>query len=207
VETEAQGFSRSQLLAILDAGSQDDPASRDFSWVITGIASPSMPRRDTAVVYRSLVQQARREVIISTYAVYNGKELFAELRDKMAKDAALKVRLLCDVRRAIGDTSIDSEIAAKFKRDFLNKQWPGEPFPDIYYFPAALSTGRDKKAVLHAKCMIVDSRIAFVGSANLTTAAQEKNIEVGVLLEDTQQVESLRRYFIELIESGTLLNL
>lgn len=204
VSCESMGFTRPQLIAILDTDATQDLSGGGFSWVITGLASPSMPRRDTAVVYRSLVQQAKSEIIISTYSIYNGKELFAELHEKMAQDPTLKVILLCDVKRLSGDTSMASEIATRFKHDFIGKQWPGRPFPEIYYYPPALSLDRNGKAVLHAKCMIIDSRLAFVGSANLTSSAQEKNIEVGVLIDDQTQAASLRRYFLELIESGVL---
>ena len=35
--------------------------------------------------------------------------------------------------------------------------------------------------MLHAKAVVVDDRAAFVTSANLTEAALDRNIEVGVL--------------------------
>ena len=204
---EALGFTRPQLLLILEGAAESGHRQGDLSWVITGLASPSMPRRDTAVVYRSLIQEATSEVIISTYAIYNGKELFAELHERMTKDPSLKVTILCDVRRPFGDSSIDADIASRFKREFLKKQWPGEPLPEIYYYPAALALDKEHKAVLHAKCLIIDGKIAFVGSANLTEAAQERNIEVGMLVEDEDHASDLRRYFVELIESGVLVRL
>lgn len=205
VACEAQGFTRPQLLAVLDVDILSDFSHESFSWVITGIASPSMPRRDTAVVYRSLIQQAQKEVIISTYSIYNGKELFTALHEKMVRDSSLRVKILCDIKRAPGDTSMASEIVARFKRGFLRKQWPGEPLPEIYYFPAALSLDPESKAVLHAKCVIIDGCTALVGSANVTPSAHEKNIEVGMMIEDAQSVSGLRRYFMELIESGVLM--
>jgi phosphatidylserine/phosphatidylglycerophosphate/cardiolipin synthase-like enzyme len=46
----------------------------------------------------------------------------------------------------------------------------------------AVSAG--DRAVLHAKCVVVDRARAFVTSANLTEAAQYRNIECGVLVND-----------------------
>ena len=199
---EGIGMSRVHITAIMDTLSIQKLKEVDwFTWVITGLASPSLPRRDTAVIYRSLIQQARAEVIISTYAIYNGKELFAGLQKKLKEIPGFRVLLFCDVRRQYPDTSMDSEIIAKFKREFIKKQWPGEPFPVVYYYPPALSMDKKNRAVLHAKCVVVDGQVAFIGSANLTEAAQEKNIEVGVQVEHQKHVQTLRRYFLDLVES------
>jgi phosphatidylserine/phosphatidylglycerophosphate/cardiolipin synthase-like enzyme len=58
--------------------------------------------------------------------------------------------------------------------------------------------------VLHAKCIVVDDRKAFVTSANLTTAAQERNIEAGLLVEDAGLAQSLRMQFETLVGAGIL---
>lgn len=48
---------------------------------------------------------------------------------------------------------------------------------------------------MHAKCVIVDHRICLITSANFTPAAQECNIEVGVLVREAEQVRRLSSYF------------
>jgi phosphatidylserine/phosphatidylglycerophosphate/cardiolipin synthase-like enzyme len=37
---------------------------------------------------------------------------------------------------------------------------------------------------MHAKCVVVDEAAAFITSANFTAAAQQRNVEVGVLVRD-----------------------
>ncbi len=37
-------------------------------------------------------------------------------------------------------------------------------------------------AAVHAKCAVADGNLAFITSANLTSAALERNMELGVLL-------------------------
>jgi len=50
----------------------------------------------------------------------------------------------------------------------------------------------------------VDDEVAFVTSANFTEAAQERNIEVGVLVEDADFTRALRQQFDSLVESKAL---
>ncbi len=75
--------------------------------------------------------------------------------------------------------------------------------PAIYYDPETLRRGV-KQASLHAKCVVVDRRWAFVTSANFTEAAQERNIEAGVLLEHARLAETLAGQFEALTKSGRL---
>ena len=45
-----------------------------------------------------------------------------------------------------------------------------------------------------AVCLIVDGTVAFVTSANFTEAAQERNIEAGVIIRDPTFVQRLSCY-------------
>ncbi len=66
---------------------------------------------------------------------------------------------------------------------------------------------RHPGGVLHAKAIVADEQAAFVTSANLTEAAFDRNIEVGVLSRDRNSAASLARHFRTLIEQGLLLPL
>jgi phosphatidylserine/phosphatidylglycerophosphate/cardiolipin synthase-like enzyme len=55
--------------------------------------------------------------------------------------------------------------------------------------------------------VVADDEAAFVTSANLTEAAFDRNIEVGVLTRDHVFAASLARHFRTLIEQGLLLPL
>ncbi len=74
----------------------------------------------------------------------------------------------------------------------------------MYYDPRSLELAAGKRASLHAKCVVVDRQVAFVSSANFTEAAQERNIEVGVLLRVPALAEQLSRHFQALMEAGVL---
>jgi phosphatidylserine/phosphatidylglycerophosphate/cardiolipin synthase-like enzyme len=64
-----------------------------------------------------------------------------------------------------------------------------------------------KRASLHAKCVVVDEQMAFVSSANFTEAAQERNIEVGVLVRSQVLSTQIARHFDALVAAGLVSSL
>jgi len=63
---------------------------------------------------------------------------------------------------------------------------------------------RHKTTPLHAKCVAVDRQHAYVSSANFTEAAQERNIEVGLLVRSPRLAAQLTNHFDRLLEAGFL---
>jgi phosphatidylserine/phosphatidylglycerophosphate/cardiolipin synthase-like enzyme len=61
--------------------------------------------------------------------------------------------------------------------------------------------------VLHAKAIVADEQAALVTSANLTEAAFDRNIEVGILTRDQLVAASLARHFRVLVDHRRLLPL
>lgn len=58
--------------------------------------------------------------------------------------------------------------------------------------------------VLHAKAVVADEAAVFLTSANLTEAALDRNIEMGLLVRDRALAASVTRHFQVLIERGLL---
>jgi phosphatidylserine/phosphatidylglycerophosphate/cardiolipin synthase-like enzyme len=152
-----------------------------------------------------LFAEAEREVLIAGYAIHHGRDVFRSLAARMDADAALQVTMFLDIRRSPGDTSLASEIVKRFTADFRARHWPGDRLPAIYYDPRALETDRTRHAALHAKCAVVDRRLALVTSANFTPAAQSKNIEVGAFIRSPRFAAHLAEHFDALIRCGSLL--
>ena len=93
---------------------------------------------------------------------------------------------------------------AAYLATFARDHWPSDvPLPAIYYDPAGRKLGA-KRTKLHAKCVVVDEEIAFVTSANFTEAAQERNIEAGVLLDHPRLAAALAARFDALRDAGVL---
>ena len=62
-----------------------------------------------------------------------------------------------------------------------------------------------KRACLHAKCVVIDQKHLFISSANFTEAAQERNIEVGVLIHSHLLPGRVAGHFESLVAEGKLL--
>jgi phosphatidylserine/phosphatidylglycerophosphate/cardiolipin synthase-like enzyme len=81
------------------------------------------------------------------------------------------------------------------------------PLPEVYYDPRSLDREITAQSRLHAKCVVVDRRVAFVTSANFTEAAHERNIEAGVLIQSPRFASRLADHFDALAHAGKLLPL
>jgi phosphatidylserine/phosphatidylglycerophosphate/cardiolipin synthase-like enzyme len=192
-----------EMLVLAD----DEPDPRRSQLVWSGPEDGAARTRDTGVVLRELFAGATTHVLVAGFAVYQGKSVFKVLSDRMDANPALDVRMFLNIERKYGDTTLASELLKLFADRFRRDQWPGKRLPAVFYDPRSLEpTEKGKgRAALHAKCVVVDDALSFVTSANFTEAAQERNIEVGVLLGDADFARSLRRQFEALVEAHVLL--
>jgi len=78
-----------------------------------------------------------------------------------------------------------------------------ESFRHIYTWPR--ESGNGKPIVnLHVKCMVADRDLLLLGSANLTQAAMERNMELGILLHGGPHPGHIRDHFQWLIRDAVL---
>lgn len=204
-----QGFHPSQIAVVLDLILKDRerrlPPEELIDLVTTGPEAGTAASRDTGVVVRELFANANESVLVAGYAVYQGRRVFQALANRMLERPEMKVQLFLDVRRGPGDTSRADEVVKCFAEYFSRHDWPQErPLPELYYFPPSLEDSAEKRAALHAKCVIVDGQRVFVSSANFTEAAQNKNIEVGLLVNSSSIAERIARHFQFLLAQGML---
>jgi len=192
--------------SIIAARSQSSEADQTHL-VWSGPDAPGITNRDTGVVVRELFGTATSEVLIAGYAVYQGRDIFRRLAERMAEIATLEVRFFLDIRRSMNDPEPASVILRRFADNFRMAEWPGDRLPAMYYDPRSLADQSEQRSSLHAKCIVVDRRVAFVSSANFTEAAQLRNIEVGALIKSASFAEQLRDHFEKLLAGGLLLRL
>jgi phosphatidylserine/phosphatidylglycerophosphate/cardiolipin synthase-like enzyme len=57
---------------------------------------------------------------------------------------------------------------------------------------------------MHAKVIVVDSAKVFISSANFTEAAQERNIEVGLVIRSNVLADQISNYFQSMVMRGVL---
>jgi phosphatidylserine/phosphatidylglycerophosphate/cardiolipin synthase-like enzyme len=176
----------------------------DLVW--SGPEVPGLHARDTRRVYEELVASAERSIWISTYAYYDGPQAFKSLAARMQVVPQLQVTLLLNIQRRPGETALPEQLVVRFAERLWRHDWPGSREPAVFYDPRSLEP-HAPGGILHAKAVIADDKAAFVTSANLTEAAFDRNIEVGVLTRDHALAASLARHFGTLVERGLLLPL
>ena len=163
--------------------------------------------RDTSVVVQELFRTAKRSVLIVTYVFDQGVKaaaIFGELAARMDAEPMLAVKVIANVKRDHGDDTPAMTLERIFAKRLREKVWPGERLPEVYYYVRALALDEHEHAVLHAKLIVADNSQTFVTSANFTEAAQQRNIEAGVLIDDRTISERIILQFDRLIEAGTL---
>ncbi len=202
------GLSTSQLADVIQllVSDREHRASAEglIDLVWTGPDMPGVENRDTRVVVREMFRSATQSVLLAGYAVYHGQVVFKILAEQMDQNPLLRVQMFLDIQRPWNDLSSTSELVRRFSDDFTRNEWPGERRPDIFYDPRSLETDHELRASLHAKCIVVDDEQALVTSANFTTAAQQKNIEVGVLIRSSSFAARLSSHFRTLAAAGLL---
>jgi phosphatidylserine/phosphatidylglycerophosphate/cardiolipin synthase-like enzyme len=117
--------------------------------------------------------------------------------------SGLRVTLLLNIQRRRGDTTGADQLVRRFADRFWTVEWPGASRPNIFYDPRALDLDAPR-GVLHAKAVVADERAVFITSANLTEAALERNIEIGLVIRDRALAASVSSHFRVLIERGLL---
>jgi phosphatidylserine/phosphatidylglycerophosphate/cardiolipin synthase-like enzyme len=150
--------------------------------VVTGPDSPAAPVRLTSEVVRQLIDSASRRVTMVSFAAYRIGSVMAALDAAVSR--GVHVSMVLESSEMLGGGG--GAIAYSRYRSY---EWPvdqREP-PD---------------AKLHAKAVIVDSRDVLLTSANMTSAAYDRNIELGVLCRGGGVAAQVQRHFDALIARG-----
>ena len=176
----------------------------DLVW--SGPKVPGVPARDTPKVFDELIRTARRSLIVCTYAYFDGPHVFAQLARRLDEAPSLRLTLLLNIQRRRGDTSASDQLVRRFTEQFRRRDWPGSRRPSVYYDPRSLDA-QGPGSVLHAKALVADEETLFITSANLTDAAQTRNIELGALIRDRTLAMSAASHFQGLIDGGLLTTL
>ena len=173
----------------------------DFVW--TGPEVAGLHARDTRRVYEELLGSAERSVWVSSYAFFDGPQAFGALARRMDAIPGLEVTLLLNIERRRGDTTAADSLVRRFADEFWGREWPGAARPKVYFDPRSLEMG-SPTGVLHAKAVVADEESVFITSANLTAAAWDRNIELGLLVRDRALAATTVIHFRTLIEKDLL---
>jgi len=197
------GHSSPACIAILDVAIHERASrkpSPELVW--TGPEAPTAAARDTAVALRQLFDGARESVILAGYSFDHARDVLAPLHASM-KAHGFAARFFVDVEQ-IERGIAPADHLRKQLGGFVAQSWPfGAPYPRIHFDKRSLIPG-PPYCSLHAKCVVVDGHKAFISSANFTQRGQERNIEVGVLVEDPNFASFLAAQWLGLIDAGVV---
>ena len=179
-------FRSSSATAALAAGA----SSVELVW--TGPATGLVPVRHTAQVLSGVIDEARGWLFLVSFVAYHVRSVIDALQQ--AIDRAVQVRVLFEQSQEHGgQVTVDS--IAMLRRAVPNAQ--------LYEWNKATGDA-SATASVHAKCAVADGTVAFVTSANLSGAAMERNMELGVLVRGGQVPRLLDRHLTALVTTRQL---
>jgi cardiolipin synthase len=171
------------LLGSVETQVRERKQSIDVVW--TGPESDIGSRLTSAVVV-DLISQARSDILLVGYAVHTEPAVAAQLAK--AADRGVTITLLLE--RQDDNAKFSGTGAAFPGLPAIRLAWPGDR--------------RDPGASLHAKVLVVDGAAALIGSANVTGAAFERNLECGLLIRGGRHPAAVRAHILSLLQRGLL---
>lgn len=199
----ARGVSREGIVELLASAAQVEERMPRSDLVWSGPEVPGVHARNTRRVYEELLGSGTRGVWIATYAFFDGPRAFEVIAKRMDAVPGLRVTLLLNIQRKRGEGAPVDELVRRFTDRFWKYEWPGTARPRVFYDPRSLEPD-GPAGILHAKAVVVDEEAVFITSANLTEAALDSNIELGVVVRDRALALSVATHFQTLIERQLL---
>ena len=175
-------FQAASMTAVLAA----KISSSELVW--TGPATGLVPVRHTAQVLAGLIDQAIHELFFVSFVAYDVHSIISALQRALLRGVKLSV-LVEQSKEHGGNLTVDS--LGKLKRRI--------PDAKFYIWDRSGFADSSLSASVHAKCAVADSSVAFITSANLSDAAMERNMELGVLINRGVLPEQLHRHLKALV--------
>ncbi len=187
---------RSELAPMLEVALMAKRSRQTAELVWTGPSTPVVPVRRTEQVLCDLIRQAERRLTMTSFGIFQVPRLVEELELALARGVALRI--------VLGDRESHSTEEIDRQRQQLGRvvstgasllQWPAERRP---------RDEQGRAGLMHVKAAVADSRVVFLTSANLTEAALERNMELGVLIRGGGLPAAIDRLIDTLVELGEL---
>lgn len=164
----------------------------DLVW--TGPSVGQVPVRHTEQVLCEVIESAKRSLFLVSFVAYEVDSIIRALLGAIGRQVQIDVLLESSSEHG-GRVSYDS---VKTFQQLL-------PSVNIYVWCSTKKTGTGHlSGAVHAKCAVADGELAFVTSANLTAAAMERNMELGVLAKGGVLPSTLQRHLESLISTKVI---
>jgi cardiolipin synthase A/B len=187
---------RGKLAPMLEVALAAKRSRQTTELVWTGPSTPVVPVRRTEQVLSDLIRCAERRLTMTSFGIFQVPRLVEELERSLERGVAL--RIVLGDRESHSTQEIDRQrhqLGREIAAQATLLQWPPERRP---------RDDQGHAGLMHVKAAVADSRVAFLTSANLTEAALERNMELGVLIRGGMVPASIDRLIDALVESGEL---
>jgi cardiolipin synthase len=177
---------------------ENDPKNRiTLAW--SGPNLRGVPMRKTAQVIIEMIDDAKTSLFLSSFSFYKAKDITDHL--VLAAARGVSISLLLETPQS-SHNKINKD-PLKHLDDELKKK------AHIYIWPYKnrIVDGDDQTGSLHAKFVLQDKVKLFISSANLTQSAMDRNIELGVIIEDQAVVCKFNDHLDNLISENIITRL
>ena len=161
--------------------------------VWTGPFTGLVASRHTEQVLMELIDDSKETLFLVSFVAYKIDSIIEALRNAICRN--VKIEILLESSHAHGG-KIDFDSIEMLKKAL--------PSVNVYSWNSESKSSEILNGVVHAKCAVADCSRAFITSANLTRAAMENNMELGVLIHGGSIPEKLARHLEALIITGVI---
>ena len=163
--------------------------------VWTGPKTGLIPTRQTEQVMLEVIDSARSDLFLVSYVFFNTPSIVSALNTAIARGVIIKALLEPSMEH--GGTVHTNGIKAMHEvvADASIYTWDDD---------LEKKSGTYLGSSVHAKCVVADRKLAFITSANITMAALERNMELGVLIRGGSEPERLHDHLEALVKTGII---
>ncbi|GHV83687.1 hypothetical protein AGMMS50212_10270 [Spirochaetia bacterium] len=158
--------------------------------VWTGPSVGQIPIRHTEQVLCEIINSAKGKLFIVSFVAYKVNSIIESIRNAIGRNVTINI--LLELSKEHGGRVDSQDSVALMKKLF--------PTANIFTWASDQKSGAESiTSAVHAKCAVADGNIAFITSANLTTAAMDRNMELGVLVKGGYLPEKLHQHLESLV--------
>lgn len=167
-----------EVASPLDAG-----VGIELVW--TGPNTGLIPTRRTEQVLLEVIDSAASDLFLVSYVFFRASSVVEALNNAVQR--GVRVRILLES---------SAEQGGALRGDSARALAEAAPGAMVYAWDPTQRKheGEGLSASVHAKCAVADGKLAFVTSANLTSAALERNMELGLLIRGGTVPDRLRAH-------------
>jgi cardiolipin synthase A/B len=171
----------------------ESKGSIEMVW--SGPPTGLVPIRHSEQVLCEVIDAAIKNLFVVSYVVYEVEAISKALMNAARRNVKIDVLL-----------ERSTENGGKVTVDSIKKIRETIPSANIYIWDGkkGVDIPGSYPGSVHAKCAVADNSIAFITSANLSPAAMERNMELGVLVRGGHLPDELHQHLMSLVTTDTI---